>query len=150
MDWVRQAPGLCHSCTKKLSHSHSFIKIKCNLQWSWQLSSQVTNQPVMVRPDQMNIAMQLVKGRVKNNDEWWSLVSSMRDPGPQHLQKDVSQGRRAPQAVCSFVLHLMCSWMGTAGKHNCCVLDLCNTASQSKREEWLNQHLEWHTEADQS
>lgn len=75
MDWVRQAPGLRHACTKELSHSHSFIKIKFNLQWSWQLSSHVTNQPVIVGQTKWILPHSLSKAGWKTRfDEWWSLA----------------------------------------------------------------------------
>lgn len=147
MDWLRQAPGLCHACTK-LSHSHSFIKIKHNLQWSWQLSSQVTNQAVMVGQTKWILPCSLSKAGEKQcwmeggagAVAWGTLAHST-------FKMMWAEGREHPKLFAALFLHPICSWMGTGGKHNCCMLHLCQPHITN---EGLNQHLEWHTEADQS
>lgn len=122
MDWVRQAPGLCHARTKKLSDSHSFIKTKCNLQWSWQLSSQVTNQPVMVGQAEWILPCSLSKAGWKRRlNEWWSLVCVVRGrasvawgtPADGTFKKTRAKRREHPKMFAAPFMHPMCSWMGT-------------------------------------
>lgn len=156
-DCIRQAPGLCRACTKKLSDSHSFIKIKHNLQWSWQQSSQVTNQPVMVGQTKWILPCSLSKAGWKTRlDEWQSSVCVVQGCtsvawgilADSTFKKRWAKWREHPKVFAALFLNPMCSWMGTVGKQLLHVGPL--SASQSKREEWLHQHLEWHTEADQS
>lgn len=145
-DCIRQAPGLCRACTKKLSDSHSFIKIKHNLQWSWQQSSQVTNQPVMVGQTKWILPCSLSKAGWKTRlDEWQSSVCVVQGCTNVHegswptvpSKRDELSEDNTPRCL------QLCSWTPCAPgwaqwENNCCMLDLCQLHSPKERSGYTN------------